>query len=115
MSQEMSTFVAGSVLRFMMVLVYVSICAAAVIRRAQLGPASIPAALGSSLLGLANILSVALYYWQITAVRAGREALLHIAWVVGLSNYVAQSLAVIGAVSLGYSIFSGRPMTRVDA
>ena len=114
MSQEMSVFVAGSALRFVMVLVYVSVGTAAIIRRAQLGPATVPAVLGSSLLALANVLSLATYYWQITAVRLGREALLHIASVLGLSNYVAQSLAVIGAASVGYAIFCGRPMTRGD-
>jgi hypothetical protein len=115
MSQTMVVFLAGNALRFVMVLVYVSIGATAVVRRAQLGAATVPAVLGSSSLGLATILSFATYYWQITAARAGREALLHIASMVGLSNYVAQSLTVIGAASLGFAIFSGRPVTRGDA
>jgi hypothetical protein len=115
MSQEMFEFVIGNALRFVTVLVYVSVGALAVLRRAQLGAATVPAVLGSSLLALANMLGLVTYYWQITAARAGREALLHIAPVVGLSNYVAQSLVVIGAVSLGFAIFSGRPVARRDA
>jgi hypothetical protein len=115
MSQEMFIFVVGNLLRFLMLLVYVSVGSAALIRRTQLGAATVPAVLGSSLLAFANVLSLATYYWQITAARSGREALLHITSVAGLSNYVAQSLAVIGAASLGYAIFCGRPTTRGDA
>ncbi len=112
MNQEMFTFVAGNALRFLMVLVYVAIGTAAVIRRAQLGAATVPAALGASLLAIGNILSLMVFRWQITAARSGREALLHIASSVALSNYVTQSLAVIGVALLGYAIFCGRPMTR---
>jgi hypothetical protein len=109
MNQIWITFLAGTLLRMVMVLVCLAISVFAVLRSAQLGKATAPAAFGAALLAIANVTSVATYYYQITAARAGREALLHIATVITLTTYLAQSLAVIGAALLGYAVFVGRP------
>ena len=115
MNQHMVALVVASALRFVIVLIYVCVAVAAVIWRARLREAMVPTILGSSSLALANVLSLAGYFWRGTGALAGREALQHVAWVLALMNYMAQSLAVIGAASLGLAIFSDRPVKRGDA
>jgi hypothetical protein len=112
MSQILLPLIAGHAIRFLLVLVYLSIGVAAVILRARLGAATAPAALGSASLALGNIIGIAGYFWQISASLAGREALRHIAVMVTLTNYISQSFSVIGAACLGYALFVDRPAQR---
>jgi hypothetical protein len=54
MSQVIFSFIVANALRILLVIIYLSVAVAAVVRRAQLGAATVPAALGSSSLALAQ-------------------------------------------------------------
>jgi hypothetical protein len=100
--------IVGNAPRFLIVLIYLSVTVMAVIRRAQLGAATVPAVLGSISLALANALAIAIYFWQVTVALSGREALRQFTSVELPITHLAEALAVIGAALLALAIFSGR-------
>ena len=91
-----------------MVLVGVLVCGAAVLNRARLGTATIPAVLGAGLYAIGNTIAILTYSWQVVAVLSRHEEVQRVATVIALTTYVTQSCVTLSVALLGYAIFAGR-------